>query len=187
MLGGFVVWFLVTIASVFLISRNYIKVPPNQAAIISGRRRKLDDGTIVGYRLVWGGATLVMPFLEKVDYLNLNVITIPFAASGANTTEGVSVSVEAVAKVKIKADDQSIRAAAERFLGLTADEFQSLVYQILEGRLREILGTLTSENTFMDRQSLSLKLTVKAAADLEKMGIGLDALVIQEISESLPD
>ncbi len=53
------------LAAFSIISRNYIKVSPNQAAVISGRRRKLDDGTVVGYRLVRGGATLVIPFLGK--------------------------------------------------------------------------------------------------------------------------
>ncbi|HLA11042.1 MAG TPA: hypothetical protein VJ023_10660 [Pyrinomonadaceae bacterium] len=72
---------LAIIIAFWLLSRNYIKVPPNEAAVISGRSRKLPDGTVVGYRLVRGGATLIFPFLEKVSYLNLNVITVPLATS----------------------------------------------------------------------------------------------------------
>ena len=59
-----VIGFLIAL---MLLSRNYVKVSPNQAAVISGRSRKLSDGTIVGYRLVRGGATLIVPFLEKVE------------------------------------------------------------------------------------------------------------------------
>jgi flotillin len=59
----------------WLVSRNYIKVPPNEAAAFSGRKRKLPDGRTVGYRLVRGGAALRIPLLEKVDYLSLNVFT----------------------------------------------------------------------------------------------------------------
>src|SRR6185369_1436851 len=70
-----------------LLSKNYIKVSPNQAAVISGRTRKLGDGTTVGYRQVRGGATLVIPFLEKVEYLDLNVITVPLATSRAYTVQ----------------------------------------------------------------------------------------------------
>jgi len=175
-----VIGFLIAL---MLLSRNYIKVSPNQAAVISGRSRRLPDGTLVGYRLVRGGATLIFPFLEKVEYLSLNVLTVPLATSRAYTVQGVPVSVKAVANVKIKGDDESMRAAAERFLGMRPDEFHKLVFQTLEGHLRAILGTLTVEEINNDRQSFAQKLTTEAAGDLEKMGIGLDALTIQEISD----
>ena len=175
-----VVGFLIAL---MLLSRNYVKVSPNTAAVISGRSRKLSDGTVVGYRLVRGGATLIVPFLEKVEYLSLNVLTVPLATSRAYTVQGVPVSVKAVANVKIKGDDDSLRAAAERFLGMRTDEFHKLVFQTLEGHLRAILGTLTVEEINNDRQSFAQKLTTEAAGDLEKMGIGLDALTIQEISD----
>ena len=175
-----VIGFLIAL---MLISRNYVKVSPNQAAVISGRSRKLPDGTVVGYRLVRGGATLIVPFLEKVEYLSLNVLTVPLATSRAYTVQGVPVSVKAVANVKIKGDDDSMRAAAERFLGMRPEEFHKLVFQTLEGHLRAILGTLTVEEINNDRQSFAQKLTTEAAGDLEKMGIGLDALTIQEISD----
>lgn len=175
-----VIGFLIAL---MLLSRNYIKVSPNTAAVISGRSRKLGDGTVVGYRLVRGGATLIVPFLEKVEYLSLNVLTVPLATSRAYTVQGVPVSVKAVANVKIKGDDDSMRAAAERFLGMKTDEFHKLVFQTLEGHLRAILGTLTVEEINNDRQSFAQKLTTEAAGDLEKMGIGLDALTIQEISD----
>jgi len=174
---------LAVIIAFWLLSRNYVKVPPNLAAVISGRSRKLSDGTVVGYRLVRGGATLIVPFLEKVDYLSLNVLTVPLATSRAYTGQGVPVSVKAVANVKIKGDDESLRAAAERFLGMKPEEFHRLVFQTLEGHLRAILGTLTVEEINNDRQSFAQKLTTEAAGDLEKMGIGLDALTIQEISD----
>ena len=175
-----VIGFLIAL---WLLSRNYVKVSPNLAAVISGRSRKLPDGTVVGYRLVRGGATLIVPFLEKVEYLSLNVLTVPLATSRAYTVQGVPVSVKAVANVKIKGDDESLRAASERFLGMRPEEFHKLVFQTLEGHLRAILGTLTVEEINNDRQSFAQKLTTEAAGDLEKMGIGLDALTIQEISD----
>jgi flotillin len=174
---------IAVLIALMLISRNYIKVSPNQAAVISGRKRKLADGSIAGYRLVRGGATLVFPFLEKVEFLDLNVITVPLATSRAYTVQGVPVSVKAVANVKIKGDDTSLRSASERFLGMPQQQFHQLVFQTLEGHLRAILGTLTVEEINNDRQSFAQKLTTEAAGDLEKMGIGLDALTIQEISD----
>ena len=175
-----VVGFLI---SLMLLSRNYIKVSPNQAAVISGRKRKLADGVVVGYRQVRGGATLVIPFLEKVEYLDLNVITVPLTTTRAYTLNGVPISVKAVANVKIKGDDESLRSAAERFLGMPQEEFHRLIFQTLEGHLRAILGTLTVEEINNDRQTFAQKLATEAAGDLEKMGIGMDALTIQEISD----
>jgi flotillin len=178
---------LVVVLSLFiagwLFSRNYIKVSPNAVAVFSGRKRRLADGKVVGYRLVRGGAALRLPLLEKVEYLSLNVMTIPLEIKRAYTLKGVPVSVKAVANVKIRSDDTSLQAAAERFLGMTHDQIQRVIFQTLEGHLRSILGTLTVEEINNDRQSFAQKLTSEAAADLEKMGLGVDVLTIQEISD----
>ena len=170
-------------AAMWLISRNYLKVSPNAVAVLSGRKRKLPDGRVVGYRMVKGGAALRIPLLEKVEYLHLNVMTIPLEIKRAYTLKGVPVSVKAVANVKIRGDDTSLQAAAERFLGMTHDQIQKVIFQTLEGHLRSILGTLTVEEVNSDRQSFAQKLTSEAATDLEKMGIGVDVLTIQEISD----
>ena len=166
-----------------LFSRNYLKVSPNVVAVLSGRKRKLADGRVVGYRMVRGGAALRIPLLEKVEYLSLNVFTIPLEIKRAYTVQGVPVSVKAVANVKIRGDEASLHAASERFLGMKHDEIQKVIFQTLEGHLRSILGTLTVEEVNSDRQSFAQKLTSEAAADLEKMGIGVDVLTIQEISD----
>ncbi len=109
-------------------------------AIFSGRKHKLPDGRVVGYRMVRGGAAFRWPLLEQVDYLSLNVFTIPLEIKRAYTLKGVPISVKAVANVKIKGDDISLAAAAERFLGMTHDQIQKVIFQTLEGHLRSILG-----------------------------------------------
>ncbi|MBI3682752.1 MAG: flotillin family protein [Acidobacteria bacterium] len=181
----FIVMFvlLAVIIAAALFSRNYLKVPPNIAAVLSGRKRKLSDGRVVGYRLVRGGAALRIPLLEKVDYLSLNVLTIPLEIKRAYTLKGVPVSVKAVANVKIRSDEMSLHAAAERFLGMTHDVIQRVIFQTLEGHLRSILGTLTVEEVNSDRNSFAQKLTSEATNDLEKMGLGVDVLTIQEVSD----
>lgn len=171
------------VIAAFLFARNYIKVSPNVVAVLSGRRRTLPDGRVVGYRMVKGGAALRIPLLEKVEYLHLNVMTIPLEIKRAYTLKGVPVSVKAVANVKIRGDDTSLQAAAERFLGMTHVEIQKVIFQTLEGHLRSILGTLTVEEINNDRTSFAQKLTSEAATDLEKMGLGVDNLTIQEISD----
>lgn len=181
-----VVAVLVALALLIALSRfskNYIKVPPNAVAIFSGRKHKQADGTQLGYRLVRGGAAFRWPLLEQVDYLSLNVFTIPLEIKRAYTLKGVPISVKAVANVKIKSDEISMGAAAERFLGMTHDQIQRVIFQTLEGHLRSILGTLTVEEINNDRQSFAQKLTSEAAVDLQRMGIGVDVLTIQEISD----
>src|SRR3989475_728314 len=185
-------WVVIVIAAILAIAflvilrqitKNYIKVPPNAVAVFSGRTRKLSDGKRIGYRMIRGGAAFKWPLLERVEYLSLNVFTIPLEIKRAYTLKGVPISVKAVANVKIKSDDLSLGAAAERFLGMPPDQIQKVIFQTLEGHLRAILGTLTVEEVNSDRQSFAQKLTSEAAQDLERMGIGVDVLTVQEISD----
>jgi flotillin len=174
-------------AAMGLFARNYIKVPPSTVAIFYGRKHYFTDDkgnrSTVGFRVVRGGAALRMPVLEQVAYLSLNVISIPLRIAKAYTKEGVAVTVEAVANVKIAGDDVSLRGAAERFLGMSTDEIKSVIFQTLEGHLRAILGTLTVEEINADRQAFAQKMTDEAAVDLRKMGVNIDILTIQQISD----
>jgi flotillin len=172
-----------------LFARNYIKVPPSMVAIFYGRKHYLTDEhghrTTVGFRVVRGGAALRVPVLEQVEYLSLNIISIPLRISRAYTKEGVPVTVEAVANVKIAGDDTSLRGASERFLGMTTDKIKEVIFQTLEGHLRAILGTLTVEEINADRQAFAQKMTDEAAVDLKKMGVNIDILTIQQISDEM--
>src|SRR5262245_6063451 len=174
-------------AAMSLFARNYIKVPPSMVAIFYGRKHTLVDEegrkATVGFRVVRGGAALRVPVLEKVEYLSLNIISIPLKISRAYTKEGVAVTVEAVANVKIAGDDMSLRGAAERFLGMSTDKIKEVIFQTLEGHLRAILGTLTVEEINADRQAFAQKMTDEAAVDLKKMGVNIDILTIQQISD----
>ena len=174
-------------AAMSLFARNYIKVPPSMVAIFYGRKLTIVDEkgarTTVGFRVVRGGAALRVPVLEQVEYLSLNIISIPLKISRAYTKEGVPVTVEAVANVKIAGDDMSLRSAAERFLGMSTDKIKEVIFQTLEGHLRAILGTLTVEEINADRQAFAQKMTDEAAVDLKKMGVNIDILTIQQISD----
>lgn len=182
-----VLGFVGLFAAMALFARNYVKVPPSMVAVFYGRKHRITDDegkpVIVGFRLVRGGAALRLPVLERVAYLSLNVISIPLEIHRAYTREGVPVTVEAVANVKIASDDVSLRAAAERFLGMDVEQIRSVIFQTLEGHLRAILGTLTVEEINTDRQAFAMKMTGEAAVDLRRMGVGIDILTIQQISD----
>jgi flotillin len=176
-------------AAMALFARNYIKVPPSTVAIFYGRKHTCADDagkrSTVGYRVVRGGAALRMPVLEQVAYLSLNIISIPLKIQKAYTKEGVAVTVEAVANVKIGGDDVSLRGAAERFLGMSQDAIKGVIFLTLEGHLRAILGTLTVEEINADRQAFAQKMTDEAALDLKKMGVNIDILTMQQISDEM--
>ncbi len=171
-----------------IIGRNIIKVPPNMVAVFSGRKRTIVDPETgqrrtVGYRLVKGGSSVRIPIIERVDFLSLNIMTIPLKIASAYTKEGVPVSVDAVANVKIGSDDVMLMNAIERFLGMSQEDIRSVIFQTLEGHLRSILGTLTVEQINADRQAFAQRLAAESAADLSRMGIEIDVLTIQQISD----
>lgn len=173
---------------VVLVNSNIIKVPPSTVAIFSGRKRAVTNPETgqqqtVGYRIVKGGSSVRIPILERVDYLSLNVITIPLKIQSAYTKEGVPVAVDAVANVKIGGDDYSIGNAIERFLGMPQDQIRNVIFQTMEGHLRSILGTLTVEEINTDRQAFAQRMTAESAQDLRRMGIDIDVLTIQQITD----
>jgi flotillin len=164
--------------------RNYIKVPPNKVAVFYGRKHKAADGGIMGFRLITGGASLKWPIFESVSYLDLNIFSIDLDVPSVPNKDGVLVSVQAVANVKIRSDELSLTAAAERFLGRSTEEIKQMAYKNLEGHLRSIVGRLTVEEIVRDRAKFNQEVLAEAAADLAKIGLGVDVLTIQKVSDA---
>jgi flotillin len=164
--------------------RNYIKVPPNRVAVFYGRKHRTHDGSMVGFRLVAGGASLKWPIFENVAYLDLNIFSIDLDVRDVPNKDGVLVSVQAVANVKIRSDEVSLTAAAERFLGRTTEEIKQMAYKNLEGHLRSIVGRLTVEEIVRDRAKFNQEVLTEATADLAKIGLGVDVLTIQKVSDA---
>ena len=109
----------------------------------------------VGFRIVKGGGTFVWPIFEKVDILSLELLTIDVQTPEVYTSKGVPVKVDGVAQIKVKGDDISIRTAAEQFLSKGTDEITNIATQTLEGHLRAILGTMTVEEIYQNRDAFA--------------------------------
>ncbi len=107
-LAALVVAVVVVLLFILIMSR-YTKVGPNQVLVVSGRKHRLEDGSVVGFRIVKGGGTFVWPVLEKVDVLSLELLTIDVQTPEVYTSKGVPVKVDGVAQIKVKGDDISIR------------------------------------------------------------------------------
>ncbi|HEX4263789.1 MAG TPA: SPFH domain-containing protein [Verrucomicrobiae bacterium] len=179
----------VVILAVFVaVMSRYTKVGPNEVLVASGMKHKYTDpdGTVRprGFRIKKGGGTFVVPMLEKVDILSLELMTIDVQTPEVYTSKGVPVKVDGVAQVKIKGDDISISTAAEQFLSKTTDEIKSVAMQTLEGHLRAILGTMTVEEIYQNRDAFASKVQEVAAGDMANMGLGIVSFTIRDIRDS---
>lgn len=167
---------------------RYTKVGPNQVLVISGRKHRIvdPDGTVreVGFRIVKGGGVFVWPVFEKVDVLSLELLTIDVQTPEVYTVKGVPVRVDGVAQIKVKGDDVSIATAAEQFLSKGAEEIRNIATQTLEGHLRAILGTLTVEEIYQNRDAFAAKVQEVAAGDMANMGLQIVSFTIRDIRDS---
>ena len=175
-----IVFFLLII----LVFSRYTKVGPNQVLIVSGMKHKMEDGSKVGFRIVKGGGTFVLPVFEKVDILSLELLTIDVQTPEVYTSKGVPVKVDGVAQIKVKGDDVSIRTSAEQFLGKAQDEIRNIATQTLEGHLRAILGTMTVEEIYQNRDAFASKVQEVAAGDMANMGLSIVSFTIRDIRDT---
>src|SRR2546430_13390895 len=190
--GGVILVVIVVIANpisicIAVVPIRYAKVGPNEVLIVSGKKHRYadPDGTVKtrGFRIVKGGGTFVYPVAEKVDILSLELLTIDVQTPEVYTSKGVPVKVDGVAQIKVKGDDISIATAAEQFLGKTTDEIRNIATQTLEGHLRAILGTMTVEEIYQNRDAFASKVQEVAAGDMANMGLSIVSFTIRDRSE----
>lgn len=171
---------LLTIKSLMVI------VPPNSAAIITGRNRMLTDGRGVGYRAVIGGRTIRVPILEQVAWMPLSTIPIELNVANAFSKGGIPLSVQAVANVKVASEPETtFNNGVERLLGKTVDEIEELAKETLSANLRGVVATLTPEEVNEDRLKFAAELLQEADQDLQKLGLQLDTLKIQNVTDEV--
>jgi flotillin len=178
--------FLLILAVVF--ASRYKKVGPNQVLVISGRRSSYSDPTTGdrgrrSFRIVRGGGAFIIPVLERVDDLSLELITIEVITQNVYTVQGVPVTVDGVAQVKIASDDVSIVTAAEQFLSKSRNEIKDVALQTLEGHLRAILGTMTVEEIYKDRDKFAQTVQEVSAQDMRNMGLQIVSFTIKNIHD----
>src|SRR3954447_24050660 len=186
-IGGVAAFLFFFFMFVGIWASRYTKVGPNQVLVISGRKHRLiePDGTTrdIGFRIVKGGGVFVWPVYEKVDLLSLELLTIDVQTPEVYTSKGVPVKVDGVAQIKVKGDDVSISTAAEQFLSKTTDEIKNVATQTMEGHLRAILGTMTVEDIYQNRDAFASKVQEVAAGDMANMGLGIVSFTIRDIRD----
>ena len=156
---------------------------PQEVLILAGRQHRREDGTTSGYRVVFGGRALRVPIIETVDRMDKRSIPIDVQVHGAYTRVGIPLKVRAIALVKISSSPQVIMNAVERFLGRGLEDVQRVAKETLEGNLRGVLATLTPEEVNEDRLKFAESLAQEVEHDLAKLGLHLDVLKIQHVTD----
>ncbi len=173
------------LAIVWIVNKLIYICPPNEVLIFSGGQRALGDaeGHMVGYRVVQGGRGIRVPLFEQVDRMDLSNMPIELRVAGAYSKGGIPLNVQGVANVKISSQKVQLANAIERFLGRPREEIIAVARETLEGNLRGVLATLTPEEVNQDREKFANELLHEADADLARLGIELDTLKIQHVSD----
>jgi flotillin len=157
---------------------------PNELLVFSGRKRKLADGGVVGYRVVKGGRGLKVPIIESVTHLPLTTIPIDLELSGALTNGLIPVNIQAMANVKIAgSEDEGLSNALERFLGRNVADISQIARENLEGSLRGVLATLSPEEANSNRLGFAETVSEQARIDLRRLGLVLDTFKIKHLSD----
>ncbi|MGL5943037.1 MAG: flotillin family protein [Waterburya sp.] len=170
----------------WLMIRNFYYIcQPSEILIFAGTKTRSHDGKEVGYRLVKGGSSIRVPLLEQAFRMDLTNMIIDLQVSNAYSKGGIPLTVEGVANIKVAGEEPTIHNAIERLLGKSRNEIEMLAKQTLEGNLRGVLASLTPEQVNEDKIAFARSLLDEAEDDLEKLGLVLDNLQIQNISDEV--
>ncbi len=181
-------WVAVPIIALLLLTFEALRAllhvcPPSELMVFSGRQHITPTGDRVGYRVITGGWALRIPILEKVSTMDLRLLSVPMTVRGAYSEGGIPLQVHAIANVKISGDPHVAGNAIERFLGRGTDEIRRVTKETLEGHLRGVVASMTPEEVNEDRLKFVSALEAEASDDLRKLGIQLDTLKIQAVSD----
>ncbi len=161
--------------AVIAVMAGFIKAPPDTAYIISGLGKK---------KILIGKAGWRMPFFTRIDKLSLGVMQVDIKTSEAvPTNEFINVTVDGVANIKVSSDPELLKRAAEALLGKSRQEMVALVTQVLEGNMREIVGSVGLKEMVQDRQGVAKKITENVIPDMEKLGIEVVNFNIQNFKD----
>jgi flotillin len=156
-------------------ARLYRKAGPHEAIVVYGFR---------GKRVITGHGTIVFPMLENCHGLSLELMSFDVAPQqDLYTKQGVAVTVEAVAQIKVKSDTESIWTASEQFLTKTSQERESLIKLVMEGHLRGIIGQLTVEEIVKQPEMVGDRMRATCADDMSKMGLEVISFTIKEVRD----
>jgi flotillin len=172
-IAGLMVLTIIFLSAMF--ASLYRKAGPHEALVVYGFR---------GTRIVKGRGVVIFPMIENSKQLSLELMSFDVAPEkDLYTKQGVAVTVEAVAQIKVKSDPESIQTAAEQFLTKTPSEREGLIRLVMEGHLRGIIGQLTVEEIVKEPEMVADRMRSNSAADMNKMGLEVISFTIKEVRD----
>lgn len=169
---------------VAFIKSSMVICQPNEVVILAGRKRKLPDGTTVGYRVIRGGRGFKRPFVESVMRLPLTTRTVDISLSKVLCAGMIPVNIEGRANVKLAGRaEEGLESAIERFLGKGTEAVDQTAKQVLEGSLRGIVAAVSPEDANAKRLEIAGQVATRAREDLSQLGIVLDFFQVQSITD----
>jgi flotillin len=177
---------VLAIYGLLFLFKNFLHVSkPNEMLIFSGSSSKSADGKSQGVLVVTEGWRIRRPILETLSRMDTSLISVPMTVEGAYSEGGIPLSMRAIANVKIATDPQYVQNAIVRFLGRDPAEIGQVAKETLEGHLRGVLSNMTPEEVNEDRLKFAKHLAEEAEDDLHKLGLHLDTLKIQNVSDGV--
>src|SRR6266545_1001182 len=177
-IGTWIILGLMVLTLLFLLvmlAKMFRKAGPNEALIVYGFR---------GTRVIKGHGTIIFPMVESCRELSLELMSFDVAPQqDLYTKQGVAVTVEAVAQIKVKSDRESIETAAEQFLTKTPPQREGLIRLVMEGHLRGIIGQLTVEEIVKQPEMVADRMRSTCADDMNKMGLEVVSFTIKEVRD----
>ncbi|WP_414755073.1 flotillin family protein [Anabaena sp. CCY 9910] len=158
---------------------------PNEILILSGRKWRTKDGQEMGYRVLLGGRAIRIPIVETVKRMDVTTMPVRVEVRNAYAKGGTPLNIQAIANVKISSDPVVVGNAIERFLDRDRSELARVSRETLEGYLRGVVATLTPEELNEDRLSFAQRIASDVSRDLSKLGLQLDTLKIQSVSDDV--
>ena len=172
---------------IMLIASRYKTVSPDEAMIITGAalggKNVLTDESARKVKIVRGGGAFIVPIVQQREHLSLLSHKLDVTTPEVYTSEGVPVLTDGVAVIKVGSSVEDVATAAEQFLGKPDEELRAEAREVLEGHLRAILGTLTVEEVYRNRDKFAQEVQSVAARDLKKMGLQIVSFTIKDVRD----
>lgn len=167
---------VVVILFVVFILASYIKAPTDRALIVSGLRKNP--------KFVIGKSALRIPFLQRVDKLELKMISVDVKTKeSVPTNEYINVNIDSAVKIKVGSSKEMLEKAASNFLNKNEDYIRNSVGDVLEGNVREIIGQMRLEDIVQDRKMFAEKVQENAAPDMARMGLEIVSFNVQNVTD----
>ena len=174
---------------IIAVAKQYRKVGPNEVLIISGGRQRTitePDGTtrMIGYRMRIGGGTFVKPFIETAMSLPIEIFTANVKIPEVLTKQGIAISCEGQAQIKVGSEEYLIRRAAEQFLGKGLEGMKDISRQVIEGYMRGLIGAMNVEEVYQKRDDFAVNLKDGSREDFARMGLEVVSFSVKDVADT---